>query len=723
MILHFAFLSLIGLFGSGSAETSAWRPLPIWGGGFMQNVVFTSNRTVLYAYADVSGPYRSDDGGETWKALHGNMSSDLLARHASELQGLSVDPRDENDFVFCAGGNPWRPAGIVVSRDGGKSFSLRAVARFYGNGLRKMHGELLARDPQDPDRLLAASDWDGLWASEDNGEHWSSVGLDRHNFTHIWFDRARPHRVWACAPAYGASWHERRCRENGRVSLWTVPEKSRLAGLYVSEDGGRSWEKRGEDSPTEIRQVAGDVGVLGIFGSNEIRRSEDGGLTWLEFSQGLPQCREKGICLQRGLFYALGTGRDFWICGDTDGWIYRRNCGDDSWHVVPVASYRSSCPDQEPFMRDLRLWDRHLERPAFLSTLVVDPTDDERWFLTDWYVAAVTGDSGRNWRTSMKGISQVVPFVVSCDPFSEKNLIYGLADIGCYGSNDGGCSWQRRGDVGVNGVAWSPVTTNVALVCGGKGHANVWVTRDAGRSYAAVARNGMPGFRSGFNPYSVVAIPGRDEYLVAVGGEVGWGRGGVYSTSDFGESWTWRGEGLPTGKAVFKNDEFGPGGDQIVVSADGSALAVFVDGSVWRMDSATRIWSDTKYNIRCADAAVGGVLRGNVAADPFVPGRYLMTGANNLAHLWESTDGGRTFSMTWSAVGPLGSVAFDAHCRGRVVVGGRRAVYVSNDGGRHYSVLPYGETLPSGRPDFRVEVDRGRLFGYTLGSGVWYRNL
>lgn len=143
-------------------ETTAWSVLPCYGGGYVQNVVIApSNPNVWYTYVDVGGPYRSDDAGRHWRPLHGNIAAEHRNVAGDCPRSLSVDPRDADSFVMCSGGGYSRPSGIFVSRDGGKSFRKTHTARFEGNGPCRAYGLVLARNPFNPDELLAGEDWDG----------------------------------------------------------------------------------------------------------------------------------------------------------------------------------------------------------------------------------------------------------------------------------------------------------------------------------------------------------------------------------------------------------------------------------------------------------------------------------------------------------------------------------------------------------------------------------
>ena len=155
-------------------EQPPWRVLPIYGGGYVQNVVMCpSDTNRLYTYVDVGGPYRSDDAGRNWRPLHANMPLALRNRQMDHVRTLSVDPRDADNLVIAAGNTAVLPGGIGVSRDGGRTWKRTLEANFYGNGPMRMHGFVLDRNPFCPDELVAGEDLSGIFVSRDNGETWT----------------------------------------------------------------------------------------------------------------------------------------------------------------------------------------------------------------------------------------------------------------------------------------------------------------------------------------------------------------------------------------------------------------------------------------------------------------------------------------------------------------------------------------------------------------------
>ena len=91
---------------------------------------------------------------------------------------LNVDPRDENSVIAGCGDDAKHSGGILVTRDGGKTWKETAVANFRANAaFRKTTGRTIARNPFNPDELIAGCDGSGLLKSRTNGEVWKPIGL------------------------------------------------------------------------------------------------------------------------------------------------------------------------------------------------------------------------------------------------------------------------------------------------------------------------------------------------------------------------------------------------------------------------------------------------------------------------------------------------------------------------------------------------------------------
>jgi len=681
-----------------SAASEPWRTLPIYGGGYVQNVVVAPSATnVWYTYVDVGGPYRSDDAGRHWRPLHGNFALQDRDRNADHVRSLSVDPRNADNFVLVSGNSFDRPGGIYTSADGGKSFRCRRTARFYGNGPRRMYGLCLARNPHSPDELIAGEDYDGLFRSEDNGCTWASVGPTNHWFSDVRYDLSVTNRVYASAPALSDT-------PGGGKSF------RRESGLWRSDDGGRNWTRLSASAPLELAQRAGSADLLGVFGpkASRVRLSRDGGATWTDYREGLPADDPKKPFYFSG-FYALAAAGDTWLIGHAEGDLFLRGRSDAAWRRVRRESVAFGDPSCEGHLARL-LKSKRFEA---LGSLVVDPQDLRHWLATDWYFIWESQDAGRTWTTRVNGMMQLVSFTMAFDPFDADKIHYGVADMGYFRSLDGGRTYERPAGAIPYALSFSHSrrTKGFVVAAGGKELGVPMRSFDGGVTWEGMPPDGgLPLSRSPRRAvYAVAVDPLTDDVFATVGGPTS-GEGGLYRSQDRGNTWTRFSNGLPEGVELFKNDEFADGaGGGIAFSPDGSCvLSSRKTGTVWSLERAAGRWRKVDVPWTAGEAA----------ADPFEKGRFLLCGET----MRESTDGGRTFHVCTNLPHGFWSLSFDAHTPGLAVMGRHDGLWISRDGGRSVRFWPEGLDYPSGA-DRRVFVDRRRVFAFSSGSGVWTRTL
>ena len=103
--------------------------------------------------------FQSLDGGKTWLTLNSNRP---LARDATDVQAVAAVSKDR----LLAG--TWKH-GLYLSSDGGRSFE--RVTDFPSNDVRDLQ---VAEGV-----VYAATGRDGVFASDDRGKNWRSLGADK----------------------------------------------------------------------------------------------------------------------------------------------------------------------------------------------------------------------------------------------------------------------------------------------------------------------------------------------------------------------------------------------------------------------------------------------------------------------------------------------------------------------------------------------------------------
>ncbi len=212
------------------------------------------------------GIFRSEDGGDSWKAVNEGLS-------IRYIRWLGIHPND-SQRVFAGS----EPAGIFLSRDGGLSWESRPeVVR-----LRDTQRWYLPYSPNagcvrgfafSDTRCYAAVEVGGALLSDDGGETWALSGAERSASMNLHSD---VHSIAIHPEAAG---------------LVAAPTGG---GFFLSKDGGATWENRYDNC--YCRAMWWDVadpdhmllGVAeGVDRNGRIEETFDGGLTWQGSATGL----------------------------------------------------------------------------------------------------------------------------------------------------------------------------------------------------------------------------------------------------------------------------------------------------------------------------------------------------------------------------------------------------------------------------------------------------
>jgi photosystem II stability/assembly factor-like uncharacterized protein len=259
------------------------------------------------------------------------------------------------------------PGGLFVSRDGGESFELdlglwnhdsRGGDLFHGpgNGTTKWYGTPAAEgefapgihsivsDPRSPERLLVGISTAGVFETEDGGQTWRTrnrgLSMDYSpNPTDEWAGHD-PHAVVRCPGQPDHLWQQNHCGvfySDDNASTWrkvSRPEQGVNFGFPVAvdaQDGRTAWLVPGTS----------DMQRMAIRGGLFVARTEDGGESWRELREGLPQEHAYDVVYR----HALNNSGDLLAFGTTTGNLYVSEDRGESWQSVahnlpPIYSVR-----------------------------------------------------------------------------------------------------------------------------------------------------------------------------------------------------------------------------------------------------------------------------------------------------------------------------------------------------------------------------------------------
>ncbi|HEY9249418.1 MAG TPA: hypothetical protein VIO38_09815 [Rariglobus sp.] len=679
-----------------------WRSSVMGGGGYVQNVVpCPGNPRRFYTYVDVGGLSRSDDGGVSWRMLHGALPPGYAH---TEVRGLIVDPRNA-DRILVATGSPYgKGGGVFASDDAGVTFKKVLESQYAGNGGSRSQGFILARSAQNPDRVVTAGIGTGVHLSNDNGATWTAIGMADVYPTDVRFDRTNPNRIWLCTSS--EKWKEKK------------HEKS----FHRTDDGGATWRKLSDgEAPSEIVQDPKNAAELfGIFNAEIIKKSSDAGETWVPFSEGLPiQPLSKGQfkeSISPTGYRAITAGPDFLLTGPTKGGqLYKLVSGGSRWEKIEGR--------QEPVDGD---WFHHGGGTMgwALGSITVDPKDPAHWFITDYFAIYQTRDAGRNWRLTIDGIETTVAHCVLQDPTDPGVIHVGVADVGAFTSVNGGIRLRRNevphlgpdraGGGNMKCMDLNPKLPGRIYGVANRNHYNGWradqiyVSTDRGETWYRSPMTGLPDLAK--NPATTITADQNDPYTVylTVSGKLG-APGGVYKSTDGGASWVSMSAGLPDGQYCFPYDIWAHG-RQLAAGTDGTLIALNISGNrIYRFDPKPQKWETTSLRGK------GGRLW-SVVADRLKPGRFFVGVRGD--GLYRTEDSGATWQRVYDQ--SVSFVATDSAVVGRVAGATLNGVILSKDGGTTWETLD--QSLPY-RHDNIPGFSGERLVVGSLGNGVFWMPL
>lgn len=324
---------------------------------------------------------RSTDGGQTWsdapqiKYPEGaRYLAPPIPTEDPETPPAknTIKPATLLKLWVMAFGQPGRiyvgtiPGGLFVSDDGGESFSLnlplwnhesRGGNLFDGDGTGTTHwfgtpaaeGEFapgihsIVVDPRDPNRIRVAVSTAGVLESTDGGKTWQ--GRNKGMLMDYLPNPAAewghdPHSIELCPGQPDHLWQQNHC------------------GVFYSSDGAANWKKVSNPArgvhfgfPVAVDAKRGNTAWLvpgksdaqrtTIDGGLFVARTQDGGETWEDLREGLPQEHAYDVVYR----HALGNSEDRLAFGSTTGNLYISENRGESWvgaahNLPPIYSVR-----------------------------------------------------------------------------------------------------------------------------------------------------------------------------------------------------------------------------------------------------------------------------------------------------------------------------------------------------------------------------------------------
>jgi len=568
--------------------------------------------STLYAGTDV-GVFKSSDGGQSWSAANGG----LAGAPQIVVNALAIDPGSPTTLYAGTSG------GIFKTTNGAASWtSINA-------GLSGLAARVIAVDPTQPSTVYIGVDDNvnylnyGVFKSTDGGATWTKV----YSTPTAEDGGAPPITALAIDP-----------RSPSRLYLLVA-----LNQVLTSPDGGGSWSALNLPAADvwslAVDPASGTVYIGTYFGS--VFRTTDAGAHWTSASDGL---QASGINVIATAASAPAT-----LYAGAHNGVFRSSDGAQTW-THPALGVRN----------------------LGVGPLAVDPTAPSTMYTTSGGDVLKTTDGGAHWSASNAGLSPELEVDwLAVDPVSP-SIVYAVQSTPFagrtvfYKSTDGGVHWARPSDVSFDPgalQAFAIAPTQPSTLLSGVNFLGVLKSTDGGASWAP-ANSGLTavspyiralaidptapntvyastypydfytpaqifkstdgaahwsqlpiGVQSNMIITSLVVDPAAPSTLYASYGDYGDpGQGGVFKSSDGGESWVVASQGLPAvsiGKLVI-----GSGSPSPVYTATSAGIFASSDGAM----SWTPINNAGLPNVGVSDLAIDGT--GSVLWAPTIGGLF-----------------------------------------------------------------------------------------------------
>lgn len=785
-IYIFATLALTHAIKAFAPENPHWTIMGMGGGGStFDPVISYHDPDVFILRCDMSGTYLTRDGGQSYQ----------LISFESIAVSYAFDP-NQRDVIYAAS------AGIQRSEDGGKSWQriFPYEAAIAEEGYLGDHAEyyIYFKDGHYPEitqtslrfqsmkvdphnsRVIYGGTHKAFFISKDYGKTWQATKLaDPIDFIYTnRTDLTDEVLIFTTMGLY------RMDKKSGEMEYTAYPEAMQPA---VSFTGGTF---RGSDSAHFYAVHSNDTefNLDGRSTHEEIWMSADAGKSWDRIEHPLvynPEAltgfpclsasefnanyvyasvefyRERGVNGKDQIWHGVISSTD---AGKTWDWVQKSGGGSGEYAVQDGQNARNmkgGWVDEAFGLELVRVID-----------IAAAPHNGHIAVGTDWYRVFRTENAGKSWyevyselfpdgRTRSRGMDVTIPHGIHFNPFLPEHIAASYTDVGYQHTFDGGKTWIKSSkgvpqlmsntcywvqfDPDVEGKLWGAwssqhdyprprMTRNPHWRERARG--GVAVSVDYGRTWRMLF-DGMgedsPSTSIVLDPRS--PIDSRTLYATAY-------NKGVYKSTDGGESWKLKIDGIDPERTNFYQLLLGEKGSLFLVTTpgpvfeDGKMTREFFHGHVYRSDDGAKTWQRLHVHDK-----VG--FPNSILEDPHQPGRLylaawsklvlgditgrafaLRTGENDVIDFkgggWVSEDNGDTWRPILDTELYTFSLTPDPRHEGRIYAGTfNHVLLVSEDFGENWSEMP-GYDFHWGKRTFPDPHHPENIYFTTFGSSIWY---
>jgi photosystem II stability/assembly factor-like uncharacterized protein len=412
------------------SEPYIWATAPMGAGGFVDGFVYhPAEKGLMYARTDIGGAYRWEPGTKSWLPLQDGM----VRGDDFGVLSLALDPQDPNKVYLATGlyTHQWAANGTIWRSDdrGVTWVSSELPVKLGGNENGRGTGERLQVDPNLGRILFLGTSKDGLLKSEDAAKTWSKVSFPETSVTFLLFDARSSGKGSATQALYAGT-------------------ENKDKPLYVSHDGGASWEVvTGVPKGFIAHHAAFDASGAELYvtfadhpGPNDCRDGavytyDTGAKRWRDVTPQKPGKGGPSFCYAGVSTAATAPGTvivsaaDRWWGGDT---VFRSTDGGKTWTDVAPLSKHSA--EQFPWILADNKGEERMG--SWIWDVDINPFDaDEAIYGTGaglWMTHNLTAADRKqtvNWSFDVENFEEMAVLDM-VSPTAGAHLIVSVGDVG-----------------------------------------------------------------------------------------------------------------------------------------------------------------------------------------------------------------------------------------------------------------------------------------------------
>ncbi|MDO6802320.1 hypothetical protein Q4595_07645 [Wenyingzhuangia sp. 1_MG-2023] len=215
----------------------------------------------------------------TWQQVGPGMSGycEEFWCHPTDAKVIMMSPDMFNTYGTWDGGKSWK----TIKDIDGDGRDLARVRKFMFSH-------------QEPSFGLAITGGGKLYKTNDTGKSWEEIKSFKGRYAELAVDPSND-KNWYIGP--GDFWN---VKNTWRHQAGQTGKKSKNNGIYISHDGGRTWEKSvvGNYNDLDVGRIAVDPNnsnIIVIITNKGVFRSENKGKTWETSANGLPVNRPRDL--------------------------------------------------------------------------------------------------------------------------------------------------------------------------------------------------------------------------------------------------------------------------------------------------------------------------------------------------------------------------------------------------------------------------------------------